>query len=189
MKYPVVIGILGNARAGKDTIARYLGVKLSVDGLSNNRLAFADPIRKMADSLLASYDILPPPDENKNVIIPELGVSYRYLCQTLGTDWGRNMINNQIWLNALLAKITNIAPDVVLIPDVRFRNEAQFLRANFKNVYLIKVLRSGSNLSSNPSHASEAEVNLINDIDFTIDNNGSYEELHRKLDSIYSKLL
>jgi hypothetical protein len=188
MKYPVVIGILGNARAGKDTIARYLSVKFSVDLLSNKRVAFADPIRDMANSLLHNYGIEPPIDENKNMVIPALGVSYRYLCQTLGTDWGRNMVGSSIWLNALYAKVKLNSPDVVLIPDVRFKNEADYLRTHFKNVYLIKVFRSGSNLDSNPSHASEAEVNSIHDVDFTIDNNGTVEELHRKLDSIYSHL-
>ena len=54
----------------------------------------------------------------------------RRAMQTLGTEWGRNLIGQDIWVNALERRIKSTGASVILIPDVRFDSEAEMI---FKN--------------------------------------------------------
>jgi hypothetical protein len=70
--------------------------------------------------------------ELKELPIPGLGQSYRVLAQRLGTEWGRS-IDPDFWVKvaaASMAEVMNIkGPDTVfVISDVRFDNEAQWIK-------------------------------------------------------------
>tara|TARA_Y100000310_G_scaffold285271_2_gene308634 strand:- start:1079 stop:1972 length:894 start_codon:yes stop_codon:yes gene_type:complete len=48
----------------------------------------------------------------------------RELMQVLGTDIGRKMFNNDIWVDATLGKIKKESPKIAIIDDLRFCSEA-----------------------------------------------------------------
>ena len=124
-----LIGISGLARSGKTTVSNMLLNELNyIDAHSNSvrweTRAFADPIKYMLHSLgLSLADI----EEYKTKVHPVLGKTTRELMQTLGTDWGRGL-DKDFWLNVMKNKLTY--RDNVIISDVRFHNEAQFIRDN-----------------------------------------------------------
>jgi hypothetical protein len=124
MGEPLVIGVGGLAGAGKDTIADYL---VSQHGFS--RTSYADPIKYALESMGVEGRYL---YREKETIIPGLGVSARHLMQSLGTDWGRNMIDADFWCRVMTNRVERLRQDGVtriVIPDVRFQNEAAWVRS------------------------------------------------------------
>jgi len=97
--------------------------------------------------------------EDKERIIPNLGVSARHCLQTLGTEWGRNLISDSIWIDITRHRIEESDANVFIIDDVRFDNEAEMIRDMGGEVW--KLSRSGVN--ENDAHISESGVsdNLI----------------------------
>jgi hypothetical protein len=82
----ILIGLHGKAHAGKDTVGQMLV------GYGLDRVAFADPIKRMLIEglgLTAEHFDSPLKEEP----IPWLGKSPRQLMQTLGTEWGRDLVN------------------------------------------------------------------------------------------------
>lgn len=112
--------------SGKSTAAQHL-----VEQHRFVRLAFATPLKAMASALLLNAGL---PDEEvydrvqgsrKEEIIPVLGISSRRLQQLLGTEFGRKMIHEDIWVNLTLANARSYLDRgiSVVIDDMRFPNE------------------------------------------------------------------
>lgn len=102
----------------------------------------------------------------------------RRLLQLMGTEVGRMLFGENVWVDIADDKIAKIPGDVV-ITDVRFDNEAEYVRANGGEVWWI--YRAG--IGPVNSHASD-------EIDFPVDriipNNGTLEELFGEIDSLVS---
>jgi len=169
---PTLIGLTGVAGAGKDSVRSILEKHYDYDGL-----AFADPIRDMLTALLDSIGLSGEwltDRELKEKDIPELGLSYRKMAQALGTEWGRQL-KESLWLDIAAAKIAMYrqydSPGVV-ISDVRFPNEAEWVKAQGGVVW--KIIRPG--VEPVRAHASEALVNTL-PYDYVIDNRGSIADL------------
>lgn len=118
---PLIIGIAGRARSGKDTTAEHLREHHGFE-----IVRFADPIKRMIEALGVSSTYS---EGLKEIEIPRIGVSYRKLAQTLGTEWGRHMIGPNLWLNIAEYTIEQSRSDRFVIPDVRFPNEAAWIRS------------------------------------------------------------
>ena len=159
-----LIGIAGKARSGKDTAANYLLEKLGDDWSS---ASFADPMKAMLGVIGVNCS-----DAAKDLPKNQYGVSTRHMLQTLGTEWGRNGIGSDFWID-VFANMN--AYQCVIVPDVRFENEADLVR---KNGILIHIKGRGG-IKGN--HVSEQAVS-IKDGDIVINNNGSLVELYAKLD-------
>src|SRR5690348_6899955 len=88
-----LIGLTGKAGSGKDTIADRLVVNKGF-----TKLAFAAPMKEALNKLFG-FD---PSDwydrEWKETPLPGIGKSPRQLAQTLGTEWGRDTINPNLWI-------------------------------------------------------------------------------------------
>ena len=166
-----LIGLTGHAGSGKDTVR----TMLEREGFVG--LAFADPIRSMIRELLTSAGIDDAYiDERtlKETIIPELGVSYRHMAQSLGTEWGRNL-RRDFWLRITAAFVVdqmNAGETHCVISDVRFANEAEWVRSKGGQIW--RIHREG--LASVRPHVSESGVDSIKP-HRTIHNNGSTADL------------
>jgi hypothetical protein len=121
-----LIGVTGFARSGKDTVGQIL-----VREQNYVRFAFADPIKKMiADMLEMPLHKL---EELKDQQLAHLdGLTPRYLMQTLGTEWGRDMIHKDLWVRLLREKIVlhaDVNPSTnIVVTDVRFPEEVAMIR-------------------------------------------------------------
>jgi cytidylate kinase len=120
----MIIGLCGTAGAGKNTVADVL-----VEDYGFEAISFAGPIYE-AVSVITGLPIEYLQDrKNKERPIGWLGSSPRELLQTLGTEWGREMIHENLWIVIALNKIAQITEGGgnVVVTDVRFDNEATAL--------------------------------------------------------------
>ena len=159
-----LIGIAGPARAGKDTLASYLLDNLSDDW---SRSSFADPLKEMLRAIGVDCS-----DDAKAVVSDDYGVTPRHMMQTLGTEWGRHMIDGDIWVKAF-ARLN--AGKCVIVPDVRFENEAELVREHGVLIHLVG--RGGIE----GSHVSENAI-AFKPGDIVIDNSRDLAWLHSQVD-------
>lgn len=126
-----VVAFTGRAGSGKSTAADHLVA------LGWGRVKFADPLKNMIRALLAASGM--PAAEIERRIEGDLketpepilgGRTPRYAMQTLGTEWGRELITPDLWTGIARAQIVahlQAGRDVV-IDDCRFDNEAAVVR-------------------------------------------------------------
>lgn len=161
-----IIGITGLARSGKDTLAEYL-----VNDHGFIKLSFAAPIRAfVADITGLPVSAMEDGPEKEQPLDWLNGQTPRRLMQTVGTEWGREMIDRDLWVKVVAQKIRQArqaGATGVVVSDVRFDNEAEFIREWGGEV--VRVVRDGA--VKVLAHASEAGVNP-DLIDRVIDNNG-----------------
>lgn len=176
MARPAIIGLCGKARVGKDEVGNFI---LAHQG--GYRYSFADPLRAMLVPL--GIDMSDPYwQARKEDPIPALGVSPRRMMQTLGTEWGRELVNPDFWLLMAKQRLLNNGPGMV-VTDVRFPNEADWVR---KHGLLIHVLRPDA--KEIEAHTSESGVEINRDTDLQLFNTGTLDELQiavRNMLSVY----
>lgn len=150
---------------------------------------FAAPLYDMLYAMHDGINIEQHWELNKDAILPfsPNQVTVRKALQTLGTEWGRDVLGNNIWANLLCARIAEFpnifdpvatANAVIAISDCRFINEITTVRERFTNVEVWAVIRNAA--TPQLSHRSEQEVErMFMMADKIIDNNGSLEDLER----------
>lgn len=162
-----LIGIMGLARVGKDTATAHL-----CDTYGMESYAFADPIKSMLTGVFG--DLFR--DGDREAPIDWLGKSPRQLMQTLGTEWGREVVHPDLWVlvaDQMWKKYQEIGWGAgVVLSDVRFRNEAEWILA--QGGLLISLSRDG--VAAVATHVSEQNIpfDLAN---VSLENNGTVEEL------------
>ena len=174
-----VIGIVGNARSGKDTVANMIIEENINPFLKIDKNSFAKPIKNMACSLFEkdceSLELYKEDCESLH------GINIRKLYQNLGALM-REM-NEDIFVELMNARLTPIKNDphtMVIIPDIRFKNEADYIKS-FENAILLKIERpSIDKTSSIYNDKSEQEIDFI-EPDYTIVNDGTLEDLKAKV--------
>ena len=178
-----LIGLTGKAGSGKDTAADYL-----VQNYGFIKYSFAGPLKEMLKVIGVDCDNR----DTKERKHPVFGVSPRRMAQTLGTEWMRECVSGSGWL--LLAdqfiktqiELSNLedVPTVngIVISDVRFENEARFLRE--KGGVLIHVWRDTAPVEG---HASEAGVALTEE-DRCLLNDKEIVDMERRMSHIMDAL-
>jgi hypothetical protein len=97
----------------------------------------------------------------------------------MGTEVGRDLIYEAIWIDGLRNKIRN--GDYV-ITDVRFDNEAEMIRSN-REGFLVKIVRDGVG----PVNSHKSDSGLPDELfDLIINNDGSLEEFLESVEKIIS---
>jgi len=110
----------------------------------------------------------------------------RILLQDYGTKIFRERVDQDYWVNKFIESVHSSIEDVVICTDMRFLNEATAVKNSGLNQYCIRVNR---NLPRNELSDSISETDLDNYTmwDAIIDNNGSLEELYKRLEMIYEQ--
>lgn len=174
----LILGLTGKAGAGKDTVADMIYSRRA----GWYRLSFAGPIKLMLlESGLVSGASLANRLAKDRPLQP-WGKSPRQLMQSLGTEWGRKLVHPDIWLLLLDQKVTNASEHGaggVIITDVRFENEAEYVRdMGGRVVHIERALPGAAD-----THPSERGVKVAYG-DLTIDNNGSVDELALRVETL-----
>lgn len=165
-----ILAFYGPQGAGKSESAK------SVSSLTGwHRLSFAGPLYHMMSVLLGTEARSLPKNEPCDGLC---GKTLRHALQSLGTEWGRGMIGETIWLDAIGRQIDEWREKGaagVVIDDLRFANEYRFLRDI--GATIVRVERKGMLIPTlNDGHASEMDwMNFTPDA--VVRNDGSVEEL------------
>lgn len=155
---PRVIGFAGHAGSGKNAAAEALGGVV---------IGFADPLYAGLATMLGV-----PEEQLRARSTKELpmavGKSPRDLLRSLGTEWGRTLVRDDLWVwrareRVLAAKAAGAG--LVAICDVRFQNEARFIRDELKGqIWWIDRpgCVAGDHLSDRSLRAEDADRVLAN---------------------------
>lgn len=170
-----LIGLTGYAHSGKDAFADHM-----INEFGYVKLGFADKVCELALKLNPIIWKLPFPQRLKTIVdkkgwtkakrIP--GVR-RYL-QWLGSEVGREVFGEDIWINTLKPKISELLSKgtSVIITNVRFENEAQYIEELGGNIVLVTRPGVGP-VNGHKSDKGEAFDYAI----FRVDNDGTEEDL------------
>jgi len=174
-----IVAFTGYARSGKDTCANILIEK----GFKHHK--FATKIYEMIACFLDTTVDEIVRMKVQNIDIPNTKTSVRSALQTIGTEWGREYIDYDIWAKRLT---DSIKFNRIVISDLRFVNEVlelqRFSHLNGYKCTLIGLTRD----SEEPQihHLSEQDIStIIRDYtDHIITNNDSLCELEDQLKRI-----
>jgi energy-coupling factor transporter ATP-binding protein EcfA2 len=154
-----IIGIAGPAGAGKSTLAKAIS-----DLCPSTIESFASPMKAMIRVMLEWCEeptYILETQEGKATELPWMSatrrVDPRYLLQTLGTEWGRNLIDPDIWVRISMRSISG-SQSPVIFDDVRFDNEANAIR---ERGGLIVHLPPRAQPKEASAHSSEAGVQQV----------------------------
>ena len=125
MTHPRVIGLYSpGPQSGKTAVA----YELQQHGYIS--VSFASPLKRMLGIFLSSAGygherIERMLFEKKEEKIPEFGVTPRHLMQTLGTEWGRDCIGPDVWVDVWKSSVQKWLDGGlnVVVDDMRFPNE------------------------------------------------------------------
>lgn len=166
------IALAGRAGSGKDAVATLLVDIIELEGCFVTRERFAEPIKDMIESGLG-IDCTNVRRGEKETPVEWIGKSRRELMQTLGTEWGRNLVHPDIWVRALEQRLRFAwDDDWVVIPDCRFRNEVEWIQRRDGQIWWVE--RDG--VAPVRAHSSEQDIGP-QDCTRTIANLGTLEEL------------
>ena len=158
MQKPRLIGFTGLKGSGKDTSG---SVFVDHDWL---RVSFAEPLKDMLKSLLVARGC-PDPERYTDGDKKEVATSYlmgrtaRHAMQTLGTEWGRTLIDGNLWIDTFKRRVntTLLLGDSVVVTDIRFLNEVEAIKDLGGVVFRIeRPALDGRTFSD--AHASETQV-------------------------------
>jgi len=208
------IGILGNIGSGKNTVAQYLATKgciptsfagpikdlcTSVFGWDRELLeGETDESREFREGIDLYW--------SKKLKISNF--TPRLALQLIGTDVMRNHFDPDIWLNSLEYRVKKLhnQNECVVISDCRFKNELELIKRVGGTTILVQrdekpewydIALAANNGDAVAKHimgrdfpnVHTSEYDWIGcDIDFTINNNGTLEDLYANIDVIIDKL-
>lgn len=139
-----LIGIVGPLGHGKTTAAQML----TTDGYV--RLRMADVLKEMLKTLGLTHEQV---DGDQKEVPADLlgGKTPRWAMQSLGTEWGRVCIGEDIWVRAMQQRLVTIwckDPDAkVVIDDIRFPNEVEMVLGNGGEVWRVVDPRKTEDMS------------------------------------------
>lgn len=177
----IIIGLTGKKQTGKDTVFK-LTFKLLRPPNRVLRLAFADAVKEeVACACGVTVKFI---EENKEL--------FRPILQWWGTDFKRKLYGDSYWIDKLCKKVIALSDSsekyltLVIITDVRFINEAEFIK--FCNGYTVKVVRPISSTSHVDKHISETELDSIKP-DYIIDNSNGLHTLEQITNDVITTIV
>jgi len=144
----LLIGLGAYSRVGKDSFADFLTAAITqrAPNLRVVKRPLSWKLKQIACDLYAWAGMQPPEhyetregEKDRDVTLPALGMTPVELWVALGTKAIRNNVYDRTWLDYLLK--TDHKADVLIVPDIRFPNEAAAVKD--AGGVLIKIVRPG----------------------------------------------
>ena len=168
-----IFGLAGKKRTGKDTVFTY--ARDLVDGQAG-RVAFGDPLKR--EVAAATGMPLAFIEANKS--------EFRTVLQWWGTEFRRQFFQPDYWIKQMAeeVRVMQRVIDVLFITDVRFPNEADWVRS--MGGVMVRVDRR---TGETDNHSTETEMDAYKNYDHTIENNGTMPELGSAVGAMLRKFL
>lgn len=167
-----LIGIHGHAGAGKDTVASYIQTR--------HQNCYIEPFAKPLKAACAAAFGLPLEHFSDRTVKEQetfWGVTPRKIAQFVGTQMFRDLTSSLYgpsqshWIRLLESRLTGVSfppegeglyepDDTIIIPDVRFQDEANWIWNN--GGIVLEIKREGCEGTVGiPGHASEAGISQV----------------------------
>ena len=177
---PKIFIISGKANSGKDTTAEFIDNIVKLQGKKVVNLQFSSYI-KMYAKVISGWN-------------GEEDSKPRTLLQQLGTDIIRNKIDNYLFINRIIEdiKVYSYYFDVITISDARLPEELDMVSDAFENVYKLNVVRPNFTSALNKNelkHKTETALDTYDNYEYKIINDGSLQDLNKKIEKIIKEVL
>lgn len=199
----MIISISGRIGSGKDTVAAM--IKQASPSYNWEVKKFAGLVKHIASLLTgAPAEKFESQDFKKQWMGDEWGMSYREFLQRMATEAMRDVVHEDIWVNALMKdyvsndefteyfdgvdwieKPISLTHPNWIITDTRFENELDAIEN--KLGILVKVVRPGE-ASGESLHSSETALDYVDYWDYVIENSGDIDELRYKVICLLDEL-
>lgn len=177
----LIVGLAGYKGSGKSSVADFLVARYGFESIP-----FAGPLKDMMRAAGSTESEIEG-DLKETSRDWLCGKTPRHAMQTLGTEWGRELIGADFWTGLWARRVAATTKHVV-VPDLRFLTEARTLRSLGARLYFVE---RNSATPEGDRHQSERECRLFS-VDGQIFNNddliGLYERVARLADSLLSDL-
>jgi len=119
----MLIALCGAKQSGKTTVSETL-----VNEHGFVRMRFADTLKDMLVTMGLTRAQIDGGDKEKPSKLLG-GKTPRWAMQSLGTEWGRDMVSQDLWVNALALRMAKFSDPKqrVVIDDCRFPNEVAMI--------------------------------------------------------------
>ncbi len=188
------IAIAGKKGAGKDTVANHL-----VKNFGFTKLAFADPLKDAIEDIFgfSHEQLYGNLKEEKDSY---WNVTPRAILQFVGNECFRTSfeeyfpdIGQDLWVRAMKKRIEQLKSrgiNKVVISDLRYQNELEMLKREYKTkvgLVVRKPLTAISGNSAYSTHESECSLDLLVP-DVVFENNSSIESLYSQVSYFLNSL-
>lgn len=170
-----MIGLIGRKGSGKDTVADYL---VSRHGYKKH--AFAAPLKRVCRELFLLDEEQMHQVDQKEKVDARWNMSPRQMMQMVGTDMVRKHLGIDFWLHHMTTTIAKEdEPTKIVISDVRFANEADWIRRHGGRLIRVIGIREDKD---EDVHASEQEQDqIVADEEILNDHGMGLEAFHDSL--------
>ena len=154
---PLIFGISGIARCGKDTLGRHLIAKLQKSGFPTIPISFASVLKYDLDPFLKEKVNISAFTENtqeKEIIRPLLVAYGTNVCRRIDPDHWIKKIEKQV-------KASINSKIIVVITDVRYENECKWIKDN--GGFMIHLSRMGQKPANFEEKVNDPIVRKISD--------------------------
>jgi hypothetical protein len=177
----ILIGLTGRARSGKSSAARGIMKAAEKNGLNAKIFELSDYV--LAD--LKNDGLIP-----KSATREDLKDNVSLLVQR---GMSRREENEDYWIDLLRSDLQTYKPDVAIIPNVRFQNEAFSIKAGFGYIVRVTALvKDGVSFISpdrDPNHVSEISTRDIEADYFLTAKKGHTKLLEKQAEALLNYLL
>lgn len=179
-KNPKIFIVSGKANSGKDTTCELINNFIKLKELISVNLQFSSYI-KMYAKVISGWN-------------GEEDTKPRSLLQEIGTSVIRDKIDNEFFIKRIIGdiKVYSYYCDAITISDARLPEEIGSIYENFDNVIRINIERPNfdNNLNSKEKkHRTEIGLDGYNNYDYVIVNDGTLEDLNKKIEKLVDEVL
>lgn len=170
-----IIGLGHQKRTGKDTLCEALLYAYRMADQDASRVAFGDSLKNVCRLLYGwaglhngYYYNLPECEHEREIVLPAIGKTPRQIWIEVGNKL--RDVYAETWIQHALR--SDHLSEVLIIPDVRYPNEAQAIKK--AGGVLVKVDRPGL---PEPTDVADTALSGFDGWDFQFQNTGTLEDL------------
>lgn len=166
-----IIAVCGYKGSGKTTAANEL------QRIGYTRIRFAQGLKAM----LMAFGLTEAQVDGDEKEIPTpllMGRTPRHAMQTLGTEWGRNLIHPELWVENWRHRVNTTPVHIpIVVDDMRFPNELRVLEELGGSIIYIDrgMERSSAHVSEDLSHITP---------DYIVMNKGDIRDFEREIHAL-----
>lgn len=174
-----LIALTGFKGCGKSTVAGFL------EAHGYKRMGFAGPLKEMLEVLgVPKANLYGSSKEQPLKMLG--GATGRHAMQTLGTEWGRQLIWGELWTETLYRRASielGLSKDnKIVVDDLRFHNEQKVIERLGGEVWRINRIKQ----DNKDAHLSEASIARIKPSRY-ISNQKGLKALEKEVEKLFQK--